>query len=126
MDCGVGHLPTATHGKRRMHSICLWPQSHFYTSDLQRIVYYLFSCHKKLGGPEKPKGDLNIKHPLKLTESRAEPFALGFCSKDTYLTLNMELSPCLFFCSCLLISKGLLWGTCMMMPDGRGGHLRWS
>lgn len=89
VDSGAGHLPTAPHGKRRKYSICLWPPGHlerspichFYTSNLQKIDYYLFSYHKKLGRPEKSKEDLNIKHPPKLTESRAELFDLGFCSK---------------------------------------------
>lgn len=90
---------------------------HFYTSDLQRIVYYLFPCRKNLGRPEKPKGDLNIKHPLKLKESRAELFDLGFCSKDTYLKLNMEPSSRLFLCSSLLISKGLLCRWCLMAEE---------
>lgn len=104
----------------------IWRDSHISVISTLQIYrgYYLFSCHKKLGRPEKPKGDLNIKHPLKLTESRAELFDLGFCSKDTYLKLNMEPSSCLFLCSYLLISKGLLCMRCLMA--GRRGHLRWS
>lgn len=130
MDSGAGYLPTAPQGKRRKYSICLWPQGHlerspichFYTSNLQRIDYYLFSYHKKLGRPEKPKEDLNIKHLPKLTESRAELFDLGFCSKDTYLKLNMESSPCLSLLLSFDIKRALV-GHIMVVSVGRRGHL---